>query len=116
MSTVKKSQARIVWAWAVRNCCQLGPVRRGAGSTPARCRIFQTVLAAMGYPRRASSPCTRRCPQVGFSAARRPTSKRSSRSIGGRPGRVCGLNRPGFLGGSETWKGRSHASAEEVLG
>jgi len=26
------------------------------------------------------------------------------------------LNRPGFFGGSETWKGRSHASAEEVLG
>jgi hypothetical protein len=24
-----------------------GPVRRGAGSTPAWCRIFQTVLAAI---------------------------------------------------------------------
>lgn len=47
VSTVKKSQARIVWAWAVRNCCQVGPVRRGAGLTPARCRIFQTVLAAI---------------------------------------------------------------------
>lgn len=31
---VKKSQARIVWAWLVRNCFQVGPYRRGAGSTP----------------------------------------------------------------------------------
>jgi hypothetical protein len=46
VSIVKKSQARIVCAWAVRNCCQVGPERRGAGSIPAWWRIFQTVLAA----------------------------------------------------------------------
>jgi hypothetical protein len=48
VSTVKKSQAIIVCAWAVRNCRQVGSDRRGAGSTPAWCRIFQTVLAAIG--------------------------------------------------------------------
>jgi hypothetical protein len=36
VSTVKRSQARMPRAWAVRNCFQVGPVRRGAGSTPAR--------------------------------------------------------------------------------
>jgi hypothetical protein len=29
VSTVKKSQDRIVCAWAVRNCFQVGPLRRG---------------------------------------------------------------------------------------
>ncbi|MFC8616212.1 hypothetical protein ACFT9M_07335 [Micromonospora purpureochromogenes] len=44
----KKSQARIVWTWVVRNCRQVGPDCRGAGSTPAWLRIFHTVLAATG--------------------------------------------------------------------
>jgi hypothetical protein len=35
VSVVKKSQARIVWACEVRNWRQVGPARRGAGSTPA---------------------------------------------------------------------------------
>jgi hypothetical protein len=43
---VKKTQARMVWAGVVRNCFQVGPARRGAGSTPTWSRIFQTVLAA----------------------------------------------------------------------
>jgi hypothetical protein len=34
-----------------------------AGSTPASCRICHTVEAAIGWPSRTSSPCTRRCPQ-----------------------------------------------------
>jgi hypothetical protein len=46
VSTVKKSHASMVWAWAVRNCCQVDPALRGAGSAPAWCRIFQTVLGA----------------------------------------------------------------------
>jgi hypothetical protein len=46
VSTVNKSQATMAWACAVRNCCQVGPERRGAGSTPAWWRIFHTVLAA----------------------------------------------------------------------
>jgi len=43
---VKKSQARIVWTWPVRNWRQVGPARRGAGSTPAWWSIFHTVLEA----------------------------------------------------------------------
>ncbi|MER7589697.1 hypothetical protein ABTW72_19395 [Micromonospora sp. NPDC127501] len=43
---MKKSHASIVRAWAVRNCRQVGPDRRGAGSMPAWWRIFHTVLAA----------------------------------------------------------------------
>ncbi|WP_231929529.1 hypothetical protein [Micromonospora inositola] len=43
---MKKSQDSIVCAWAARNCFQVGPDRRGAGSTPALWRIFHTVLAA----------------------------------------------------------------------
>jgi hypothetical protein len=34
----------------VRNCFQVGPVRRGAGSMPASCRICQTVDAAIRWP------------------------------------------------------------------
>ena len=45
VSTWKKSTARIAWACARRNCRQVGPDRRGAGSMPAPFRIFQTVEA-----------------------------------------------------------------------
>jgi hypothetical protein len=37
------SQAKIACACARRNCDQVGPARRGAGSIPAVFRIFQTV-------------------------------------------------------------------------
>ena len=33
---------------------------------PARCRIFQTVLAAIAWPRPTSWPWMRRCPHVGL--------------------------------------------------
>ena len=42
----KKSVARMPWAWVVRNCRQVGPLRRGAGSMPARLRISHMVLGA----------------------------------------------------------------------
>ena len=45
-STWKKSTARMLVAWAVRNCFQVGPVRCGEGSIPAALRILQTVEAA----------------------------------------------------------------------
>ncbi|HEV7452155.1 MAG TPA: hypothetical protein VGO16_12360 [Pseudonocardiaceae bacterium] len=38
-------QARIAWAWARRNCVQVGLDRRGAGSILAVLRIFHTVDA-----------------------------------------------------------------------
>ena len=79
-------------AGVVRNWCQVGPDRRGAGSNPAWCRIFHTVLAAdvvaqadqvrrgfadapsLGSPRRVAALC----PDL-------PGDRRSSRC--GRAGR-----------------------------
>jgi hypothetical protein len=62
VSTVKKSTASRPLACARRNCRQVSADRLGAGSTPARCRIVHTVLAPILplYPRRHSSPWTRR--------------------------------------------------------
>jgi hypothetical protein len=45
VSTVKKSTASTALAWARRNCRQVRADRLGAGSTPPRCRMAQTVLA-----------------------------------------------------------------------
>jgi len=44
VSTVKKSQARMLEACWRRNCCQVGPVRRGDGSRPSAMRMRLTVL------------------------------------------------------------------------
>ena len=63
-----------------------GPVRRGAGSIPAACRICHTVEGAIGWPSLASSPCTRRCPHVGLSRAISSTSRRIAGPVRGRPG------------------------------
>lgn len=62
VSRWKKSTAMMPSAWAVRNSRQVGPVRRGAGSMPAAWRIAQTVDAAIGCQRRASSPWIRLWP------------------------------------------------------
>ena len=50
---MKKSIARIPWAWDLRNSLQVGPPRRGAGERPARrssVRIFvaETQTAELG--------------------------------------------------------------------
>ena len=45
---------------------------------------------ARRWPSPASSPWMRRYPQVGFSAARRSASRRSSAEVDGRPGGRCG--------------------------
>jgi hypothetical protein len=60
VSTVKKSTARTLLAWARRNCRQVRADRLGAGSVPARCRMAQTVLAPILEPSRPSSPWMRR--------------------------------------------------------
>ena len=64
-STLKKSQARIASAWERRNCDQVGPVRRGAGSMPLVLRISHTVDAARLTPRPVSSPWILRYPRLG---------------------------------------------------
>jgi hypothetical protein len=56
VSTWAKSIARIAWVCAARNCRQVGPDRRGAGSMSAVVRIFQTVEAAIRWPSPTSSP------------------------------------------------------------
>jgi hypothetical protein len=50
VSTCRKSTARIPAAWACRNCRQVGPDRRGAGSMPATRRISHTVDGATAMP------------------------------------------------------------------
>ena len=47
VSRWNRSQAKIASACARRNCDQVGPARRGAGSNPAVRRIFQTVEAPL---------------------------------------------------------------------
>ncbi len=49
VSTVQKSTASTLVAWARRNCRQLRADRLGAGSTPARCRMVHTLLAPIRY-------------------------------------------------------------------
>ena len=53
-------------------------------------RICQTVDAARRWPSPASAPWMWRSPRVGFSAARRSVSRRSSAAVGGQPGGRCG--------------------------
>jgi hypothetical protein len=50
VSTVKKSVAQIPAASDRRNSVHVGPVRRGAGSWPARSRIVRTVVAEILIP------------------------------------------------------------------
>ncbi len=86
VSTCRKSAATIPAACARRNCRQPGPERRGAGSMPAACRISHTVDGATVTPSLVSSPWIRRCPQSGFSFARRTTRRAMPGAAGGRPG------------------------------
>ena len=86
VSTCRKSTATIPAAWACKNCRQVGPARRGAGSTPAARRISQTVDGATITPSFVSSPWIRRCPHSGFSFARRTMSRAMPGTVGGRPG------------------------------
>ncbi len=60
------------------------PVRRGAGSMPAACRISHTVDGTTARPSLVSSPWIRRYPHSGFSFARRMTRRAMLRAVGGR--------------------------------
>ena len=86
VSTCRKSTARIPAAWAARNWRQVGLERRGAGPMPAARRISQTVGGATVTPSFIISPWIRRCPQAGFSFARRTTRRAMPGTAGRRPG------------------------------
>jgi hypothetical protein len=62
VSTLKKSQAKIPDAWALRNCAQVRSLRRGAGSNPAFFKTAQTVAGETFRPSPAISPAMRRYP------------------------------------------------------
>lgn len=55
-------------------------------NTPVSLRDSHTGEAPTFTPRTSSSPCTRLCPQLGFSWTRRSTGLRMERTVGGRPG------------------------------
>jgi hypothetical protein len=75
---------QMAWAAERRNVAHLLLVGSHAGSTPASLRISQTVDAAIFTPSTRSSPWIRRYPQVVFSRAKRRTSRRTDRIVGGR--------------------------------
>ncbi len=56
---------------------------------PAACGISQTVDGAIGWPRRASSPCMRRWPHVLFSLASRRMICLMVGAVDGLAGRRC---------------------------
>ena len=92
---MNKSHARIVSAWERRNCDQVGPVRRGAGSIPAFFRISHAVDAATFTPRPASSPWILWYPRPGFSRASRRTRALMVRA-GRRPAGPAALGSDGL--------------------
>jgi hypothetical protein len=56
VSTVKKSTAKIPWAWVRRNSLHDGPLRRGAGPRPCRRRTVRIAVADTRTPSFSSSP------------------------------------------------------------
>ena len=77
-------------ACARRNSRQLGPLRRGAGSSFAWASSRRMLVGDARKPSLASSPQIRRWPQLGFSRASRDTNSRTSADSGGRPRRPAG--------------------------
>ena len=77
VSACRKSTARIPAACASRNCRQVGPDPRGAGSMPAARKISHTVDGATVTPSFVSSPSIRRYPHSGFSL-RQPDNEAST--------------------------------------
>ena len=85
-STWKKSVARMVAAWACRNCRQVVSVFRfGAGGIRRALRTRRIVEAPTRWPSLSSSPWMRWYPQPWFSVASRSMSAVISALTGGRP-------------------------------
>jgi hypothetical protein len=72
-------------ACARRNSRQLGPLRRGAGSSLAWASSRRMLVGDTRKPSLASSPQIRRWPQRGFSRASRNTNSRTSAGSFGCP-------------------------------
>src|SRR5664280_3181331 len=84
---VEQSQATMPAACAFRNCCQVGPDRRGAGSGPCPFMIDQTVEAPIPVPETGEFAVDP--PPVapaGLSTTNRWTRARKPPGIDGRPG------------------------------
>ena len=65
---MKKSSARIPYAWDRRNSAHPGPSRRGSGSIPASLRICHTVDGATVYVLAVIEHGTRRVRVLGATA------------------------------------------------
>jgi len=83
----KRSQASRPSAWVRRSARQEVSRARGAGRGCLARMIRRTVAALTCWPRRVSSPCTRRYPRPGFSRASRSTRSWISWLVLRRPGR-----------------------------
>ena len=87
VSTCRKSTARIPATWAFRNCRQVGPDWRGAGSMPAARRISCTSGRRDRHSEfRQLTVDPTVSPRRGISLASRTTRRAMLRTIGGRPG------------------------------
>ncbi len=94
VSTVKKSQATMLFAWRRKNSRHERSPRWPAGPRPASTSSLRTLVAESSTPGQARSPTIRWWPQRGFSRASRRTRDRISAPIRGRPGsptRICPL-------------------------
>ena len=104
VSTCGKSTARIPAAWAARNCFQVGPDPRGAGSMPAHAGSPTPWTA----PRRGRASSARRgsgrYPHSGFFFASRMTRRAMLAAVGGR--RACPFTRVVLLRGQSAVPGQ----------
>lgn len=69
-----------------KDCRQVGPDRRGAGSSPTSLRIFHTVDAATVYPSPASYHGYAVNPTTSSPRAISTTNRRIITAVDGRPG------------------------------
>ncbi|HEX6331480.1 MAG TPA: hypothetical protein VF129_09390 [Actinomycetota bacterium] len=85
VSTVKKSSARIAFAWARKNSLQVEPSRLGAGPSPFARKSVRILVAETLMPSLASSPRILTHPHREFSLPICRMSSRISPLTGGLP-------------------------------
>src|SRR6266566_3193989 len=107
-SAVKKSQATMLAACVCRNSRQLGPRRRGAGSSLALASSRRMLVGDTRKPSLASSPQIRRCPSADSPApAATPAPEPPPASSTARVGRP-----PVTTSGEQALDANAEASAE----